>query len=434
MLSSSAEAQRSGGERGRVVVFQAECVAFMAQYRTWSQSRMYSDPMNILTFSLSLLVLTVFLSSSANVDAAVLRVGPQHELKRPSDAARRARSGDTVLIEAGQYSGDAAVWTQAMLKIRAIGGVVVLRASGASAEGKAIWVFRGGHFEVEGIHFEGSRVADRNGAGIRFESGRLKINRCVFRDNENGVLTSNDASAVLLVENSIFFDAPKDRSAFRHLLYVGKIEEFSLTGSRLHGGFHGHLVKSRAARSRLHHNFIVDGAGGRASYEAEFPNGGDVELVGNVLSQSATTENPVLLSYGAEGRVWRHNRLRLVHNTFHSAAWRAIHVHVANGNRFAAEMDFEKTNNLFVLPGWSTVASPRKSRGNAWIPSSMLGDPDTLDFGVAGDSWLRGRVVEPEGAFRRIGGFEFSFPAGVRHLEEALPRVPGAIQTPSITH
>lgn len=41
-----------------------------------------------------------------------VRVGPQHELKSPSAAAKVARDGDTIEIEAGLYPRDAAVWRQ----------------------------------------------------------------------------------------------------------------------------------------------------------------------------------------------------------------------------------------------------------------------------------------------------------------------------------
>jgi len=42
---------------------------------------------------------------------------------------------------------------------------------------------------------------------------------------------------------------------------------------------------------------LVDGDSGSASYEADFPNGGNVTLVGNVLGQSKTTENLTMLAY-----------------------------------------------------------------------------------------------------------------------------------------
>ncbi|HEY2816246.1 MAG TPA: hypothetical protein VGK44_03825, partial [Casimicrobiaceae bacterium] len=125
--------------------------------------------------------------------AAVLRVGPGAPINRISDAARIARDGDTVEILPGNYTGDVAVWTQKKLTIRGVGSMPTLIADNHSAEGKAIWVFRNGDFVVENIAFTGARVAELNGAGIRFEQGRLQVVRCQFSDNENGILTGNDA-------------------------------------------------------------------------------------------------------------------------------------------------------------------------------------------------------------------------------------------------
>ena len=60
----------------------------------------------------------------------------------------------------------------------------------------------------------------------------------------------------------------------RFVLYVGAIGRFVLRGSRFHNGHLGHLVKSRARENHVLFNMLADGAGGRASYELEFPNGG----------------------------------------------------------------------------------------------------------------------------------------------------------------
>jgi hypothetical protein len=74
-------------------------------------------------------------------------------------------------------------------------------------------------------------------------------------------------------------------------------------------------VKSRARVSEVRYNWLADGPGGTASYELEFPEGGDAQVVGNLIAQSATTDNPAIVSYGAEHGRWPANRLQLSHNT-----------------------------------------------------------------------------------------------------------------------
>jgi hypothetical protein len=96
---------------------------------------------------------------------------------------------------------------------------------------------------------------------------------------------------------------------------VGRIGRLAISGSRFHGGFRGHLIKSRAKVSDIRYNLIHDGPGGEASYEVNLPNGGIATLIGNIVGQSDKTQNPVVISYGEEGNTWPENRLTLVHNT-----------------------------------------------------------------------------------------------------------------------
>ena len=134
----------------------------------------------------------------------VIKVGPRRLVKSLAQAARIAANGDTLEVDAGDYMGDCAVWTQDRLTIRASGGRVRLLADGRHAEGKGIWVARGGDMQVEGIDFSGARVASRNGAGIRFERGRLVLRDCGFYDNENGILTAGDPAAELEIAGCEF--------------------------------------------------------------------------------------------------------------------------------------------------------------------------------------------------------------------------------------
>lgn len=368
--------------------------------------------------------------------AATLHVGPGLSLRSPSEAARVAQAGDVVLIEPGLYAGDTAVWTQKRLRIASAGGPVVLEAAGRHAEGKAIWVMRGGEFEVEGIEFRGARVPHGNGAGIRFESGRLVIRNCVFRDNENGILTSNDRQAELYVVDSEFADAPRDSRALHHLLYAGSIAELKVSGSRFHNGYNGHLLKSRAARSDLRFNLLVDGPTGKASYEAEFPNGGHVVMIGNVIGESAASGNAHLVSYGIEGAVWPENALLVSHNTFFSKAktrTEGAFVRLADRNRFPAPIALHLINNLNVLPGQALQGEATETSGNVFVVAGALGDIDALDFGLASGSALRGAVgpAPTVGTTALAPAFEFVLPRGTRPLPLPGKWVPGAFQTPS---
>jgi len=270
--------------------------------------------------------------------AATLTVGANGPIATIAQAARLARDGDVVEIAAGTYRGDVAVWLQKRLTIRGIGGTPILNASGQIAEGKAIWVIRDGDITIENVAFEGARAPARNGAGIRFERGKLTVRRCRFTDNENGILASNGPDSELAIEDSEFAQAPRNRGSLKHLLYVGRIGRFTLTGSRFHQGFEGHLVKSRARESHVSYNLLYDGAGGQAAYELEFPDGGVAVVIGNIIGQSSTTTNLAVVSYGAEGSAWPRNAIYLVNNTLLSDAAGAWFLRVAT-HRLPAGVD-----------------------------------------------------------------------------------------------
>ncbi len=268
-------------------------------------------------FLMSLLWLPVSHSTTpdpSSATAAVIRVGPERSIKTIAAASRLAVAGATIYVDAGDYVGDVAVWTQDQLTLRALGGRVKLNAAGASAEAKGIWVVRAKGMRVEGFDFEGAAVPSRNGAGIRLETGSLHVKDCSFKYNEMGLLTNNDPNTELEVENSEFaYNQRPD--GHNHNLYVGQIARLSVRGSYFHHARSGHLLKSRAALNDIYNNRLIDGAGGTASYELEFPNGGIANVVGNLIAQNTTTENPILISFGAEGYKWPRNDIHLENNT-----------------------------------------------------------------------------------------------------------------------
>ncbi len=301
------------------------------------------------------------------VAAATLAVTPGQGL---GDALRRAADGDVIELAAGDYRGQVGVIEQRRLTLRGVGGRPVLHAAGRHAEGKAILVVRDGEVLIENIEFRGSRVPDGNGAGIRFERGRLTVANCAFFDNQNGILTANFSDAELVVRDSEFGQAPQG-TQLPHLLYVGRIARFTLSGSRFSGGAQGHLVKSRAGISELRNNRLVDGPDGQAAYELEFPNGGAVTVVGNVIGQSAGTSNPALIAYGAEGYGTGTHSLQVSDNTLINEASRAaVFVRVRDAPRPIALRVFD---NRLYGPGDPGAALP--AQGNPQLPLSALPVP-----------------------------------------------------------
>lgn len=363
--------------------------------------------------------------------ARPLEVGPGKPFKRIADAARRARDGAVVLIEPGDYFGDVASWPQNHLTLRAVRCCARLFARGVSAEGKAIWVIKGDDVLVENIEFHDAQVSGRNGAGIRQEGGgRLTVRNSRFTGNEMGLLTSNDVRAEIIVERSEFDHngvAGEHRRGgpIGHQLYVGRIGRFTLRASYVHHGRVGHLVKSRARESFVLDNRLTDEEGGRASYELEFPDGGIAYVVGNIIEQSATTENSAMISFGAERFYWPRNELYLVNNT------------LANdlpGRRPVLRMrtgaDARKiVNNLLVSGGWA-LPEPGFTRVNTRTQPEDIPGAARYDYRLARGSPLVGSAEDP-GSANGVAlrpQREYVHPRASRALRDG-PYSPGALQS-----
>lgn len=357
-----------------------------------------------------------------------LHVGPAHALKRIRDAARVARDGDTVEIAPGDYVDDVASWPQSRLTLRASACCARLIARHASAEGKATWVIKGDEVLVENVEFHGARNASRNGAGIRHEGRRLVVRNARFTGNEIGLLTWNDAAAELEVESSEFDGNavdPRHGLAYPgHQVYIGRIARFTLRDSYVHGGRDGHLVKSRAAHNLILYNRLDDSPSGRASYELEFPEGGDARVVGNVLHQSPATANRVMIAFGAEGSRGADDRLLLAFNTLVDG-WPGGGTLLRVWNKRAEVVTLHNLLVTFAVLGADDEAfGAQDVRAHpADLPRARDGDyRPRADAPFSGA--LRGLAV-PEAALPRR---EYVHPRTSRALD-ALPATAGAMQS-----
>lgn len=357
---------------------------------------------------------------------SVMRVGPSRMIKSISQAAQLAQGGAVVEVDAGDYVGDVSVWTQDRLTLRAVGGRVRLLANGLSAEGKAIWVVRGGEIAIDGFDFIGTKVADRNGAGVRLEAGKLRVSNCTLIGNENGILTSNNAQVELdIVDSEFGHNGYGD--GYSHNLYAGAIARLSVTGSYFHHANVGHLLKSRAAVSDIRYNRLVDGPGGRASYELEFANGGVAYVVGNVIEQGELTENPHLISYAAEGYRWPRNALYLVHNTLlDRKPAGGIFLSVRQG-----DMTLKAVNNLLAGPGTLEAAGTGDFRNNISVAWDVFDARAPEYYRLRPDAILAGKVVAAGSAdavpLQPVS--EYHAPVGTIALARGAPLKPGAMQS-----
>lgn len=358
----------------------------------------------------------------------VIHVGRSREVKSLREASVVAQDGDQILVDPGEYRGDTAVWTQRSIFIRGNGDRPVLTAAGASAEGKGIFVFRGGEALVENMSFTGAKSPHSNGAGIRLDvGGRLAVRGCHFQDNENGILTSNDPASELHITDSEFIqNGAGDGQS--HNLYVGLIGKLTVTGCYFARARVGHLLKSRARDSVIMYSRLT-GEDGTSSYELEFPSGGRAVVLGCLIQQGPRSENSTILSYGAEGHGWERNELLVSFSTIvNDRASGGTFVRLAPGAARA-----ELVDNLLVGPGRMDLGPAAATVRNLEAKASDFSDVARYDYRLRKSSRLLGAAgmagvlehnrVRPER--------EYLHPASSVALEPYAPMTalsPGAFQ------
>jgi hypothetical protein len=333
----------------------------------------------------------------------ILSVGPGKMFMRPSQAAAVAAHGDTVEISAGEYAGDAAVWRANNLTIRGVGGRPHLKANGAHAQGKAIWVISGNNTVVENIEFSGAKVPDGNGAAIRQEGSRLTLRNCYIHDNEMGILAGNEESDVV-IEGSELSDSS---GGYNHNIYMGNIRSFTLRYSYVHHAMEGHNVKTRARTNFILYNRIMDETTGRSSYAIDVPNGGRTYVIGNVIQKGTKAENTTVIAYGAEGATNEVQEFYLINNTIVSNFGRG---------RFLGIFGRPSTlliNNIFTGRGLTAPDVP-SSTPNLISLDPLFRDPLRFDYRLKRGSPAIDAGINPGTAkgFNLVPEFEYVHPLG----------------------
>ena len=113
----------------------------------------------------------------------VLMVGPGMTFALPSEAARAARSGDTIRITSGTYS-DCARWNADDLIIEGLGDGATI--TDKVCDDKGLFITRGRNITVRNITFLAAHATSHNGSGIRAEGAVLLVENSRFIDNEDG--------------------------------------------------------------------------------------------------------------------------------------------------------------------------------------------------------------------------------------------------------
>ncbi len=306
----------------------------------------------------------------------VLRVGPGQAHATPCAAIAVAPPGALVEVDAaGSYDGNTCAWTTDDLTVRGVNGRARIDLAGVTpSQQKGIFTISAPRATIENFEFSNAAIASDaggNAAGIRHQGSNLIVRGCYFHDNQNGILgaPATALSGSVLIESSEFARNGTG-DGYTHNLYLGDYAEFTLRHSYSHAANSGHLVKSRAMKNVVLYNRLTD-ENGTASYELDLPNGGMSTVIGNVIEQSAATQNGNIVSYAAEGvSAGYDSHLTMVNNTILNSRGAGTFVVVATSTPAVL------TNNVFF--GGGTVTS----QAGAIQTSNFVGDPGFVDRGA----------------------------------------------------
>ena len=256
----------------------------------------------------------ILLLSCGGASADTLRVGSGQAFKMPSEAIARAHDGDTIAIEPGTYF-DCAVVRQNNLTIEGTGPNVVI--TDKVCRGKGLLITNGNNITVRNLTLQRARAPDQNGAGLRAQGGNLTVENVRFLDNEDGILSNPNPTAVIKIIGSDFVGNGKCAANCAHAIYINRIALLDVEHTRIFDTHSGHGIKSRAAKTVVIDSDIEDGPNGTSSYAIDAPLGGTVVVEGTRIEKGPHAENHAFaitvgeggVSYPSQGLTFKNNTL-----------------------------------------------------------------------------------------------------------------------------
>jgi hypothetical protein len=257
----------------------------------------------------SIWFLLAFSLVAAPASARLLEVGPSRTLTGPAAAARVAKDGDRIVFDPGTYS-ECAIWPVSRLTIEARQPPAGMKQTvmtqtivkGPPCANRALFVFLGNDITVRGLIFQGAKDYWHTGAGILMEGANLTVENSQFLDGENGILAGGPETSVVRVKSSLFRGNGSCEGACAHALYAGaRIARLEVLGCEFTDTHVAHDIKSRARMTVVRDTRIEDGPTGTSSYLIELPDGGNGEILNNVMHKGIHSDNKdTAISIGTE--------------------------------------------------------------------------------------------------------------------------------------
>jgi hypothetical protein len=361
-------------------------------------------------------VVIILLVVHGTLSARTIIVAPNSTYIKLSDVEDLIEDGDTVLIKSGTYKNDRQV-TIRKNRVTILGdaGRPILMAGNIIAEdavnGKGILVVKGDHVTIDNIAFYDTKVMDLNGAGIRQEGCDLKVIRCLFLNNENGILCGTIPNCKTTIEYCEFRrNGAALNPGYQHNIYINNIDtlifRFNISADAT---AEGHELKSRAKFNYIAYNVIANYTTDD-SRSIDLPNGGISILLGNTIEQGPNSANGNIIGYGLEGlsNPGPH-RLYIVNNTIVNRRSGGSLVHVPS-----ERLDkFVMSNNALVFNGAQAIIGNQEVlnyEANISPDEECFSDYGGNNYTLEAGCTLinKGKVIEDrEGSYTMIPEYEF---------------------------
>lgn len=305
---------------------------------------------------------------SGNATAATLTVGTGQRYATVAAAVAASHDGDTINVLAGVYPNDFAE-IRTKITLVAVGGQARMVAQGAISNGKAIFI-TDTDITIQGFRFSGATVTDANGAngaGIRYQGGRLTIDRCYFLNNQEGLLAASVSGGTIKITNSEFAHngATTGPSAgYTHNLYVNNIATLDIENSYFHDANIGHEIKSRAQTTIINNTRVVDGPNGTASYSVDLPNGGLAMISNSEIEQGPHSGNPAIVSFGEEGGIYSGSKLTMTNTLIENDLSSPSVLALRNASATAAQLT---GNSVYGLAPKQLATGPANVSGTQYL-------------------------------------------------------------------
>ena len=249
----------------------------------------------------------------------VLTVGVGKQYATVAAAVGASRDGDVLLIDAGTYTNDFAT-VRAKITMIGVGGMVNMVATVPPPNWKGILTVDN-DATIQNMSFSGCAIPASyggNGAGIRYEGGKLVLVNDAFIGNQNGIMGNPvlpGLTNTITIDHSLF-SGNGSGTGRTHNLYIGAVDSLTATNSVFEGAIVGHQFKSRALANDIENNVFRDGPKGTASYEIDLPNGGVGTVLNNYLEKGPLAQNLSMIHFGGEGIPYANSSLLVQGNTF----------------------------------------------------------------------------------------------------------------------